>query len=133
MNDTKKAKLSISYSFDDILKCFGLLKPLNYKPTHMHVYIYREREREICIQTCMCLITTNIYVYLCIHNYRERQRERNVYSFFSFADSLMYTELVTLLNATNLKMGPQSHTPFVDIQQILIAGCRWIVEQSNHA
>ena len=97
------------------------------------IYIYREREREICIQTCMCLITTNIYVYLCIHNYRERQRERNVYSFFSFADSLMYTELVTLLNATNLKMGPQSHTPFVDIQQILIAGCRWIVEQSNHA
>jgi hypothetical protein len=45
MNDTKKAKLSISYSFDDILKCFGLLKPLNYKPTHMHVYIYKERER----------------------------------------------------------------------------------------
>ena len=40
MNDTKKAKLSISCSFDDILKCFGLLKPLNYKPTHMHVYIY---------------------------------------------------------------------------------------------
>ena len=70
-----------------------------------------------------------IYVYIII----ERDRERNVYSFFSFADSLMYTELVTLLNATNLKMGPQSHTPFVDIQQILIAGCRWIVEQSNHA
>ena len=70
-----------------------------------------------------------IYVYIII----ERNRERNVYSFFPFADSLMYTELVTLLNATNLKMGPQSHTPFVDIQQILIAGCRWIVEQSNHA
>jgi len=55
MNDTKKAKLSISYSFDDILKCFGLLKPLNYKPTHMHVYIYREREsgryayRHVCV------------------------------------------------------------------------------------
>ena len=96
------------------------------------IYIYRERDREICIQTCMCLITTNIYVYLCIHNYRERQRERNVYSFFSFADSLMYTELVTLLNATNLQMGPQSHTPFVDIQQILIAGRRSTVEQSNH-
>jgi len=45
MNDTKKAKLSISYSFDGILKCFGLLKPLSYKPTHMHVYIYRKRER----------------------------------------------------------------------------------------
>ena len=83
MNDTRKAKLSILYSLDDILKRFGTLKPLNYKPTHMHVYIEREREREICIQTCMCLITTNIYVYLCIHNYRERQRERNVYSFFS--------------------------------------------------
>ena len=77
------------------------------------------------------------YKHLCISMYtyieRETERERNVYSFFSFADSLMYTELVTLLNATNLKMGPQSHTPFVDIQQILIAGCRWIVEQSNHA
>ena len=63
MNDTKKEKLSISYSFDGILKCFGLLKPLSYKPTHMHVYIYieREREREICIQTCMCSITTDIF------------------------------------------------------------------------
>ena len=63
MNDTKKAILSISCSFDDILKCFGLLKPLSYKPTHMHVYIYiyREREREICIQTCVCLITTDIF------------------------------------------------------------------------
>ena len=40
MNDTKKAKLSISYSFDDILNLFGLLKPQNYKLTHMHVYIY---------------------------------------------------------------------------------------------
>ena len=70
-----------------------------------------------------------IYVYIII----ERDREREMYIVFSFADSLMYTELVTLLNATNLKMGPQSHTPFVDIQQILIAGCRWIVEQSNHA
>ena len=70
-----------------------------------------------------------IYVYITI----ERDRERNAYNSFPFADSLMYTELVTLLNATTLKMGPQSHTPFVDIQQILIAGCRWIVEQSNHA
>ena len=70
-----------------------------------------------------------IYVYI----YIERDREREMYIVSSFADSLMYTELVTLLNATNLKMGPQSHTPFVDIQQILIAGCRWIVEQSNHA
>ena len=55
MNDTKKAKLSISYSFDGILKCFGLLKPLSYKPTHMHVYIYRKREsgryayRHVCV------------------------------------------------------------------------------------
>ena len=101
------------------------------------VYIYREREsgRYAYRHVYMCLITTNIHVYLCIHIYieRERQRERNVYSFFSFADSLMYTELVTLLNATTLKTGPQSHTPFVDIQQILIAGRRLIVEQSNHA
>ena len=69
-----------------------------------------------------------MYIYVYIYVERKRQRERNVYSFFSFADSLMYTELVTLLNATNLKMGPQSHTPFVDIQQILIAGCRICVD-----
>ena len=74
-----------------------------------------------------------MYIYVYIFIERDGERERNAYNSFPFADSLMYTELVTLLNATNLKMGPQSHTPFVDIQQILIAGCRWIVEQSNHA
>ena len=71
-----------------------------------------------------------IYVYIIIE--RDKEREMYIVS-FSFANSLMYTKLITLLNATNLKMRPQSHTPFVNIQQILIAGCKWIVEQSNHA
>ena len=67
MNDTKKAKLSISYSFDDILKCFGLLKPLNYKPTHMHVYIYIERERAGDMHTDMYVF--DYYKHLCISMY----------------------------------------------------------------
>ena len=71
-----------------------------------------------------------IYVYIIIE--RDKEREMYIVS-FSFANSLMYTKLITLLNATNLQMRPQSHTPFVNIQQILIAGCKWIVEQSNHA
>lgn len=79
MNDTKKAKLSISYSFDEILECFGLLKPLNYKPTHMHVYIYRERAGDM--HTDMYVF--DYYKHLCIsmytYVYRERDRERGRY------------------------------------------------------
>ena len=71
-----------------------------------------------------------IYVYIIVE--RDKEREMYIVS-FSFANSLMHTKFITLLNATNLKMRPQSHTPFVNIQQILIAGCKWIVEQSNHA